>query len=104
MTKLGKFLRSIRLNRELSAYEMADLCKLEFEIYHEIERDPGKNAGNNLSKILSVLEVTAEEYSIFNSLALDSYKDQMDTRHTKKQPSRPNLKQVSKQKEVELKS
>lgn len=73
MTPLGRLLRGMRLNRNMSELKVARRCGFEIDKYNEFEKDPGKVPGTNLAKIFEAIDITPDEYADFSMVAYLMY-------------------------------
>ena len=66
---LGKLLRLIRLNKNISELKASRRADLPIEKYVEFEREPEKVPMKILANIFTAIEITGEEYVDFSLLA-----------------------------------
>lgn len=66
---LGKYLRTIRIRKGLTEFKVARRAGMDLNQYISYENNPESTPGLYLARILSVLNLTSEEYTDFNVLA-----------------------------------
>lgn len=74
MNMLGKFLRSVRLRRNISELKAARRSGLPLEDYVRYEYAPEKVPLSKLNKMFDAIEMSGEEYIIFTGLCVKIYK------------------------------
>jgi hypothetical protein len=73
MDKLGKFLRSVRLRKNISEMKAARRAELPLEEYVRYEYSPAKAPLDKLSRMFEAIEMAEEEYAVFTGLCVAFY-------------------------------